>query len=154
MSLIPDLDDGVLPEGVHSCTTEEVEQAFGSFTRSDCRQRLTQTLRRYIEDARKARIAVAVVVDGSYITAKSEPGDIDLLLALRPDLDLSMELLPMEYNVQSKRMVRRLYGFDVLSAIDGSDAYLKQVDFFSRVRLDDPEQRTSRSRKGLLRIDL
>ncbi len=152
--MIPELDDGVLPEGVHSCTIEEAEQVFGRFTRSDCRPRLTQTLRRYIEDARKARIAVAVVVDGSYITTKSEPGDIDLLLALRPDLDLNVEMLPVEYNVQSKRMVRRLYGFDVLTAIDGSNAYAKYIGFFSRVRLDDPEQRTSRSRKGLLRIDL
>lgn len=152
--MIPDLNDGVLPEGIHSCTIEEVEHVFGRFTRSDCRQRLTQTLRRYIEDVRRARIAVAVVVDGSYITAKAEPSDVDLVLALRPDLDLSLELLPIEYNVQSERMVRRLYGFDVLAAIDGSDAYTRHTDFFSRVRLDDPEQRTSRSRKGLLRIDL
>ena len=144
----------MLPEGVHSCTIEEVERVFGRFTRSECRQRLTQTLLRYIEDVRKARIAVAVVVDGSYITAKSEPRDIDLVLALRPDFDLSGELLPMEYNVQSKRMVWRLYGFDVLTAIDGSDAYTKHIDFFSRVRLDDPEQSASRTRKGLLRIEL
>lgn len=152
--MIPELDDGVLPEGTHPCTIEEVEQVFGVFARSDRRQRLTQTLRRYIEDVRKAKIAVAVVVDGSYITTKSEPSDIDLVLALRPDLDLSVELLPMEYNVQSKRMVRRLYGFDVLTAIDGSDAYTNHLGFFSRVRLDDPEQSASRSRKGLLRIEL
>lgn len=130
----------MLPEGVHSCTIEEVEQVFGRFIRSDCRQRLTQTLRRNIEDVRKAKLAAAVLVDGSYITAKSEPSDIDLVLALRPDLDLSGALLPIEYNVQSKRMVRRLYGFDVLTAIDGSDAYTKHIGFFSRVRLDDPEQ--------------
>ena len=117
-------------------------------------QLLTQTLQRYIEDVRNARIAVAAVIDGSYVTAKSEPSDVDLVLALRPDLDVSAGLLPMEYNVQSERMVRRLYGFDVLTAIDGSDAYTKHIDFFSRVRLDDPEQSASRSRKGLLRIEL
>ncbi len=94
--MIPEFDDGVLPEGVHSCTLDEVEQVFGRFTRSDCRQRLTQTLRRYIEDVRKARIAVAVIVDGSYITAKSEPNDIDLVLALRPDVDMSADVRPME----------------------------------------------------------
>lgn len=152
--MIPDLDNGVLPEGVHSCSIEEVEQVFGRFARSDCRQRLTQTLRRYIEDVRKARIAVAVVVDGSYITAKPEPNDIDLVLALRPDIDMSAELRPMEYNVQSERMVRRLYGFDVLPAIDGSLAYKEWVEFFSQVRRDDPEQTTHRTHKGLLRVEL
>jgi hypothetical protein len=108
----------------------------------------------YIEDVRKARIAVAVVVDGSYVTGKAEPDDIDLILALRADLDLSAELAPAEYNVQSKRMVRRLYGFDVLSAVDGTGAYEDLIRFFSRVRLDDPEQATSRARKGVLRIEL
>ena len=144
----------MLPEGVHTCTIEEVEQVFGRFNRSDCRQRLTQKLRRYIEDVWNSRIAAAVVIDGSYITAKAEPGDIDLVLVLRPDVDISSELLPMEYNVQSERMVRHLYGFDVLPAIDESDAYKKHIGFFSRVRLDDPEQSTSRTRKGLLRIEL
>jgi len=146
--LIPNLDDGVLPEGVHSCTIEEMEQVFGRFTRSDCRQRLTQTLRRYIEDVRNARIAVAVIVDGSYITAKHEPNDVDLVLVLRPDIDLRADLRPMEYNVQSERMVRHLYGFDVLPAIDGSLAYKEWVEFFSRVRRDDREQTTQRTRKG------
>ena len=152
--MIPDLDDGVLPEGVHACTIEEVEQVFGRFHRSDCRQRLTETLRRYIEDVRKAQIAVAVVVDGSYITQKAEPQDVDLVLALRADVDMGAELRPMEYNVLSERMVRRLYGFDVLSAIDGSLAYKEWVNFFSQVRRDDPEQATQRSRKGILRVEL
>ena len=152
--MIPDLNDGVLPEGVHRCTIDEVEHEFGRFTRSDCRQRLTQTLRQYIEDVRKAQIATAVVVDGSYVTAKSEPNDVDLVLALRTDVDMSAELLPMEYNVQSERMVRRLYGFDVLPAIDGSLAYKEWIEFFSQVRGDDREQTTQRTRKGLLRVEL
>jgi hypothetical protein len=65
----------------------------------------------------------AVVIDGSYVTAKGEPGDIDLIAALRNDIDLTVEMRPAEYNIQSKRMVRKLYGFDVLSAVDGSETY-------------------------------
>ncbi|HLG18094.1 MAG TPA: hypothetical protein VJH03_26870 [Blastocatellia bacterium] len=118
--MIPELEDGVLPEGIYSCTVDEVEQVFGRFSRSDRRPPLTEKLRQYIFDARLAGIASALVIDGSYITAKQEPGDIDMVLALRPDLDLSAELRPMEYNVQSKRMVKRLYGFDVLLATDQS----------------------------------
>jgi uncharacterized protein DUF6932 len=152
--VIPALDDRMLPEGIHSCTIEEVAGVFGRFTRSDLRPRLTDALRRYIEDARRSGVATAVVVDGSYITAKAEPTDIDLVLVLRADFDLTQELRPMEYNIQSKRRVRRSYGFDVLPAVDGSETYAKHIEFLSRIRRDDPEQATSRTRKGLLRIEL
>ncbi|HEX9001771.1 MAG TPA: hypothetical protein VGB07_17825, partial [Blastocatellia bacterium] len=118
------------------------------------RLQLTEQLTRYIQDARNSRVVSAVLIDGSYVTSKEEPGDIDLIVALRPDLDLTTELRPLEYNIQSKAMVRKLYGFDVLPAVDGSDTYQRFLDFFSRVKLNDPDQRTTQERKGLLRIEL
>ncbi len=51
-------------------------------------------------------------------------------------------------------MVRKLYGFDVLPAVDGSKIYQRFLDFFSRVKLNDPDQKTSQERKGVLRIEL
>ena len=152
--MIPKLFDGVLPIGIYTCTLDEVAHFFGRFNRSDQRPRLTEKLKQYVIDVRKSGIANAVIVDGSYITQKPEPGDIDLILALRADFDLAQELRPFEYNVQSKRMVSRLYGFDVLPAVDGSVAYDKYISDFSRVRLDDREQTSSQRYKGLLRIEL
>ena len=152
--MIPELQDGVLPPGIHDCTMEELQQAFGQFRRSDRRPQLTEKLRRFVEDAQQAGIAAAVIIDGSYVTAKAEPNDIDLLLALRSDFDLKEELRPLEYNLQSKRMVRKLYGFDVLPAVEGSETYLRLLDFFSHVRPNDPEQQTSQLYKGLVRITL
>ena len=152
--MIPELEEGVLPEGIHSCTVDEVEQTFGRFSHSDRRPRLTESLRSYIQAARTAGIAVGVLIDGSYITGKAEPNDIDLVLVLRSDFDLAAELTPMEYNVQSKRMVRKLYKFDILTAVEGSATYDEYVGLFSQVRLDDPGQSRTRKRKGLLRIEL
>jgi hypothetical protein len=152
--LIPQLNDGVLPVGIHPCTFEEIVNVFGRFNRSDKRPRLTERLKQYVFDASNSGIASAVIVDGSYITQKPEPSDVDLILVLRADFDLAQELRPFEYNIQSKRMVRRLYGFDVLPARDGSVAYDRYVSDFSRVRLDDPEQTTNQRYKGLLRIEL
>ena len=152
--MIPDLHDGVLPLGIHACTFEELRAKFGRFNRTDQRIRLTETLQKYIDEASKSGIARAVVVDGSYITRKSEPGDIDLILVLRADFNLAQELRPFEYNLQSKRMVRRLYGFDVRAAVDGSETYSFYISEFSKVRLDDPEQTDNQTQKGLLRIEL
>ena len=152
--MIPELKDGVLPAGLHLCTLEEVIAVFGQFRRSDRRIRLTEQLMRYIHDAQRSGVVSAIVIDGSYVTAKEEPGDIDLIVALRTDLDLTAEMRPMEYNIQSKTMVRKLYGFDVLPAVDGSETYQRFLDFFSRVKLTDPDQQTRQERKGLLRIEL
>ena len=152
--MIPELEDGVLPQGIHGCTIEECEQVFGRFSRSDRRPRLTEALRRYALDAHASGIAVAVLIDGSHVTAKTEPNDVDIILALRSDFDLGAELRPMEYNIQSKRAVKKQYGFDVLPAIEGSEVYEEYLRLFSQVRPDDPEQRTTRTTKGLLRIEL
>jgi hypothetical protein len=152
--LIPELFDGVLPEGIHSCTIEEIEKVFGKFNRSDKRVRLTEKLRAYIGEAQKVGNTVALIVDGSYITAKPEPSDIDLILVLQENFDIAQEVSPFEYNIQSKRMVKRLYGFDILPAVEQSEAYNAYLEFFAKVRKDDPEQKTNQFRKGLLRIEL
>ena len=73
----------------------------------------------------------AVVINGSYVTAKAEPGDIDVIVALRPNFDRLRELRPFEYNVQSRRMIRQKYRFDVKVALDGSDVYQEAVAFFA-----------------------
>jgi hypothetical protein len=152
--LIPKLNDGVLPSGIHPCTLQECQNTFGKFSRSDRRQRLTEALARYLKDVASTGIAVGVLVDGSYVTSKLEPNDIDLILVLRSDFDPAVELRPMEYNIQSKRTVKKLYGFDVLPAIQGSETYEEYVQLFSQVRLDDSDQQTTQSVKGLLRIDV
>jgi hypothetical protein len=87
--MIPELQDGVLPDGVHLCTLEEVRVVFGQFRRIDRRPQLTERLTRYVQDARNSGVVSAILIAGSYATDKEEPGDIDLIVALRPDLDLA-----------------------------------------------------------------
>ncbi len=152
--MIPDFEDGVLPEGVHDCTLDELERKLGHPGATDQRDRLTKKLREFVKEARLAGFVVALVVNGSYVTAKDRPDDVDLIVCLRPDFDLAQELRPFEYNVCSRRMVKKLYKFDVFVAPDGSDEYRRLVDFFAQVRKTDPEPYTSRARKGLLRITL
>ena len=104
--MIPELVDNVLPEGVYECSFEEVDAAFGRFWRSDRRIDLTAKLKRFLEDARKSGIVGAIVIDGSYVTGKAEPNDIDLIVAYRPDFELGQELRPFEYNVLSKNAIK------------------------------------------------
>lgn len=151
--MIPEFDDGVLPEGVHDCTWEEVEATCGRFRRSDQRIRLTERLKQYLSDAKRSGVVTAVVIDGSYATAKDEPSDIDLIVVRRPGVDTT-NLRPFEYNAISKAMIRSLYRFDAFSVEADSPELENRIEFFSQVNPDKPPANTSKARKGLLRVVL
>jgi hypothetical protein len=149
--MIPPLEDGVLPEGVHDCAIDEIDRIFGRFQRSDRRIKLIARLKAYLDDARKSRLITAVLVNGSFVTAKEEPNDIDLLVILKPDIAWD-SLRPFEYNAVSKRVVRRTYNFDALVYPEGSPGYEKALSLFQAVRPD--ADYTAKTRKGILRVVL
>ena len=62
--------------------------------------------------------------------------------------------MPSEYNVESMPMVKRLYGFDVLADSSDSGRYVDHLELFMHVRPNDPDMKTKRKTKGVLRIDL
>ena len=152
--MIPELIDNVLPEGMHSCTIDEVDAAFGRFWKTDRRIKLTVKLKEFVEQARKSNIVVALIVDGSYVTAKATPDDIDVVVVLRPDADLSQLTASFAEMLKDRRRMRLEFAVDARTVPDCSDKLLELIDFYSKVRLDDPGQSTSRLKKGLLRIEL
>jgi hypothetical protein len=146
---IPALNaDGFLPEGIHECALEEVQTRFGVFDRSDRRLRLWTALRDFMREVKACGIVEAVLLDGSFVTAKPEPNDVDLILVVRASHDFAADLRPAEYNVLSKRRVFRRYGFDVLVAQAGSDRLRRYLEFFQQVRLEPV------AKKGILRVSL
>ena len=88
-----------------------------------------------------------VIVDGSFVTAKEEPNDIDLILVLDKDNDFSADLSPYEYNVVSKRRVKKRYPFDVLVAREGAPELDAYVEGFQQVK-EQPALR-----KGLVKVN-
>ena len=133
--MIPELDaEGLLPEGVHEAHLWEVRERFGRFSESDQRIRLQEKLERFLEEAESSELGLIFYVDGSFVTAKSEPSDVDLILELPDGHDWAAELRPAQYNVLSKRRVKARHGLDVLAAPGGSEALQGYIDFFSQVR--------------------
>ncbi|MBI2926062.1 MAG: hypothetical protein HYY24_10195 [Verrucomicrobia bacterium] len=146
---IPALDEnGFLPLGVHECTLEEVARRFGAFQDSDRRPRLFGQFRLFLAEARASGLVLAVIIDGSFVTSKPAPGDIDLVLVVRPDYDYLADISPGQYNVVTRSRVRRHFGFDVLLARDGQEEYGAAIRFYQQVR-EDPDRF-----KGILRITL
>ena len=84
-SRIPDFRrDGYLPEGVFLATEAEVTFRFGSANRK--RRRLILRVRHWIRLARDVG-AVRLRIDGSFVTAKPEPGDVDAVVLLPSDFE-------------------------------------------------------------------
>ena len=123
--------DGVLPEGVHDCTLDELRERFGQFQRTDWRPRLFERLQAFIREAQRTGFVAAIIVDGSFVTDVDVPNDVDVILVLRADHEFDAELRPFEYNVVSKRQVRRMHGVDVLIAREGDDDLADHVEFLA-----------------------
>jgi len=141
-------EEGILPNSIHDCSLEELEGVFGRFQITDCRINLTGRLKEYIKELKQSRIGTELIIDGSYVTRKDSPGDIDLILVLAKEIDYSMPVNPYEYNLISNRAVKRKYGFDVFTEKRGSERFHNRLEFFQRVK-DNPDLS-----KGLLRIIL
>lgn len=113
---IPSLDrDGFLPAGVHDCTLAELKARFGVFQNSDRRPKLFARLESFLTEARAARLVRSIIVDGSFVTARPDPNDIDLILVVARDHDVSADLSPAAYNVVSKKRVQTRFGFDMVA---------------------------------------
>lgn len=86
---LPQLNDaGKLPAGVHQATMDEVLAQFGSGSAQ--RQAVTARLRRIYDLARATRKLERLILFGSYITAKPDPNDVDIILVMRDDFDVQV----------------------------------------------------------------
>jgi hypothetical protein len=80
--MIPQLNsDGYLPAGIHSATLGEIEARFGQG--SELRRVQMESLRWLVELAWRAGVR-RIVVNGSFVTDKLEPNDVDCVLLVEP----------------------------------------------------------------------
>ena len=76
--MIPPLDnEGYLPPGIHLATVEEIRARFGQ--ESELRRAQMESLLWLIQLARRAGVQ-RIVVNGSFVTDKLEPNDVDCVL--------------------------------------------------------------------------
>jgi len=78
VDVIPAFDEnGNLPPGIHCCTVDEIVARFGAG--SPERRVGTRQLVRFVRWARRAGVR-RLLVNGSYITSKAVPIDVDLVV--------------------------------------------------------------------------
>ena len=77
---------GELPEGVHQATIDEVIAQFGGTSQ---REIMTERLQRIYQLAKGTGNLQRLIIFGSYITAKPEPNDVDVVLIFDDDFDVA-----------------------------------------------------------------
>ena len=80
-------EDGDLPPGVHSATLAEVLERFGQGSVQRCA--VADRLTRLYQLAASTEQLARFVVFGSFVTAKAEPNDIDIILLMEDTFDLA-----------------------------------------------------------------
>ena len=101
--MIPNFtEDGLLPVGIHQATREVFRARFAKFDRSDRRLRIFEQLDRLLGEAENSGIVKRILVAGSFVTAKPEPNDFDVILVLDASI-VDRDLRPFEYNLVSRQ---------------------------------------------------
>jgi hypothetical protein len=140
---------GLLPGGIHECTIKEVEV---DLAWNDDRRRLTAQLQEFIAVELEPRFAVVppVVLDGSYVSKKASPSNINLVLELSnlPDADQWQGQMLF----QERAELFRSYQIDMLPGLKGL-----QQDFVDLLQTLRPQTAFEKGlhhghRKGVLRL--
>jgi hypothetical protein len=80
-------NQGDLPEGLHKATLAEVLERFGPGSKA--RQEATAVLQRIHRLVSATGKLERFVIFGSYITAKPEPHDVDIVLVMKDDFSMA-----------------------------------------------------------------
>lgn len=142
--------NGVLDVGIHDATVDEIGETFGKFQKTSKRQSLFSELKKLVEQLQSHEFVKHILVDGSFVTSKDVPGDIDLIIGVSKDIFDRLEIediKPIEYNVVSARRLRKRYPFDVYVSPIGSESYESYLKFFANLK-------GAEEKKGLVRIKL
>jgi hypothetical protein len=144
MSAIPPFrSDGYLPEGLYLCTEAEATFRFG--TRNRRRKRLALRMRKWVLLCRQVGCR-RLLIDGSFVTAKEMPHDVDAVCLLPQDFSSQIEK-GNDVALELEQMLLTREPEEIFAAEDDEDWDYWQ-EFFSRTREAD------RRRKGLIEIEL
>jgi hypothetical protein len=135
--------DGYLPEGLYPATEAEIVFRFGVLTRR--RRRLVIRLRRWIELVRQTG-GQRLLIDGSFVTAKAEPDDIDAVVLLARDFQRQIDRgFEPAFELEEMLITRRPE--EIFAAEDEQD-WIEWAEFFGRTR------EAGNVRKGLVEVQL
>lgn len=146
---IPALNDfGLLPAGVHDCVGPEVQE---NFCGNPARAAVWQAFQGFLEWAYTMPGPISVLVDGSFVTDKPVPGDVDVAIDISACAAADQDAWLIAYHREHERL-KRDFRTDFYPVLDGVGHDF--TAFFQYVRVDDALARGAPNgvRKGILRL--
>lgn len=130
---IPPFDErGNLPSGIHKATIDDVVERFG-IPKSLKRSMLAKNLRIFYGFAKK--YATAIYIDGSFITSKLSPNDIDILVIFSNKFRTNRDLFIHLYELRKSHKRNKLHVFPYFETDLEMEA--KWLEWFTTTRRDD-----------------
>lgn len=169
MSPIPEFFDRYhLPDGEHECTIEEIENRFLS---TDARKVVWQRFQMLIQRIIDLKLVPDILlIDGSFVTGREEPGDVDSAVLLTQDVITNAlaaadphdkDGIMLLLDPTNERAIRGLFGahFFVFPDTDGLDIasnLFRNGGNFGSLRDPDPNRDPSwvikPPAKGILKV--
>ena len=146
---VPDFTDrGVLPEGVHQCTLGEAQLALCTNER---RSEIWDGLAGFLEWSAALAKPTSLLIDGSYVTDKPLPGDVDLVVDITTCSHLEQETWFQAW-YDSHDFVKDTFKVDFYPFVVGVGSDFSM--YFQYIRVDEALRRgiPPHVRKGILRV--
>ena len=137
---------GVLPSGRHVCTVAEVKARFGQADPLMKRVLLWQSCEQYINWIRPMGCFDRIWVDGSFVTDKPDPGDVDISVLLPKTTTSKFEITALHPG-----HVKQQYGLHLLPISEHNGTL-----FFEYVGVKEAAKRHMKPQdlKGILEVVL
>lgn len=119
---LPEFDErGCLPEGIYNPSVENFMERFVNLT--ERRKELFEKYKQFTKLCNEAKGIEEHYVDGSYVTDKKEPGDIDLLITFNDDVYDSDKSFNSYFKITNQQeIMKKDYEMHVFYAKNTTDA--------------------------------
>lgn len=135
---------GNLPHGIHDATIEDVLERY-NLRHNPARASRSKALKSFFDFVKE--FAVDMYIDGSYITSKLAPGDVDILVVLPEDFNYhTMEGIRLE-SIISKNNDKDKELHIFLCKERGDPNFVKWVSWFCT-------DKHTHQKKGIVRVRL
>lgn len=143
---IPSFDErGNLPSGIHKATIDDVVSFFGE-SKSLKRKQLAKNLKLFYNCI--GAVAKSIYIDGSFVTNKISPGDIDMLIVLPNHLKFNDKVKQTIVGFQNNYSKYKLHIFVCFETELEREADF--LNFFRNTRKDEKGREFS---KGIISLE-
>ena len=138
--MIPNfIEGGILPPGIHEANIDEIAQIYGG-AKSRLRSQRFKSLKEFLQFIQYH--AIEIYVDGSFITSKLSPSDVDLLIVLPSSFYQNVQAM---FRLSHFTTLSRSYRLHIFAYPEGHEEISRKMDWFTHTR-------PPRREKGIIKV--